>query len=301
MALSLHFHPLSSFCHKALIALNELDIDVERRFLDLGDPAQRTAFLARWPTGKMPLLVDGDRVVPETSVIIEYLAKRYGRPDQQLVPTDEDAALEVRLMDRLLDLYVMLPMQAIVGDRLRAEADRDPIAVNKARDTLAMAYGMLDERIADRAWAAGEHFSMADCAAAPSLFYAATLVPFAPSQRRLAGYFERLMQRPSVVRTSSSIRIGRRCQWRIARRSTDRPQPPLPCGMSRNRDRRHAAPAAIPRSTATPVRRSPPAPCCRERARPLHDCATASASVPPAPPAHTPRAAARDNSPAAWP
>lgn len=206
MALSLHFHPLSSFCHKALIALNELDIDVERRFLDLGDPAQRTAFLARWPTGKMPLLVDGDRVVPETSVIIEYLAKRYGRPDQQLVPTDEDAALEVRLMDRLLDLYVMLPMQAIVGDRLRAEADRDPIAVKKARDTLAMAYGMLDERIADRAWAAGEHFSMADCAAAPSLFYAATLVPFAPSQRRLAAYFERLMQRPSVVRTLEEAR-----------------------------------------------------------------------------------------------
>ncbi|WP_431101455.1 glutathione S-transferase family protein [Roseateles noduli] len=206
MALSLHFHPLSSFCHKALIALNELDIDVERRFLDLGDPAQRTAFLARWPTGKMPLLVDGDRVVPETSVIIEYLAKRYGRPDQQLVPTDEDAALEVRLMDRLLDLYVMLPMQAIVGDRLRAEADRDPIAVKKARDTLAMAYGMLDERIADRAWAAGEHFSMADCAAAPSLFYAATLVPFAPSQQRLEAYFERLMQRPSVVRTLEEAR-----------------------------------------------------------------------------------------------
>ncbi|WP_377158015.1 glutathione S-transferase family protein [Roseateles sp. UC29_93] len=206
MALSLHFHPLSSFCHKALIALNELDIDVERRFLDLGDPTQRAEFLARWPTGKMPLLVDGDRVVPETSVIIEYLAKRYGRPDQQLVPTDEDAALEVRLMDRLLDLYVMLPMQAIVGDRLRAEADRDPIAVNKARDTLAMAYGMLDERLADREWAAGEHFSMADCAAAPSLFYAATLVPFAPSQQRLAAYFERLMQRPSVVRTLEEAR-----------------------------------------------------------------------------------------------
>jgi glutathione S-transferase len=206
MALSLHFHPLSSFCHKALIALNELDIEVERRFLDLGDAAQRAEFLARWPTGKMPLLVDGDRVVPETSVIIDYLAKRYGRPDQQLVPTDEDAALEVRLMDRLLDLYVMLPIQAIVGDRLRAEADRDPIAVNKARGTLAMAYGMLEERLADREWAAGEHFSMADCAAAPSLFYAATLVPFGEAQQRLAAYFGRLMQRPSVVRTLDEAR-----------------------------------------------------------------------------------------------
>lgn len=206
MALSLHFHPLSSFCHKALIALNELDIEVERQFLNLGDPVQREAFLALWPTGKMPLLVDGDRVVPETSVIIEYLAKRYGRPDQQLVPTDEDAALEVRLMDRLLDLYVMLPMQAIVGDRLRAEADRDPIAVDKARDTLTMAYGMLDERLADREWAAGGHFSRADCAAAPSLFYAATLVPFGASQQRLAAYYARLMQRPSVVRTLDEAR-----------------------------------------------------------------------------------------------
>ncbi|WP_431287955.1 glutathione S-transferase family protein [Roseateles chitinivorans] len=206
MALRLHFHPLSSFCHKALIALNELDIEVERCFLNLGDPAQRAEFLARWPTGKMPLLVDGDRVVPETSVIIEYLARRYAGPHQQLVPADGDAALEVRLMDRLLDLYVMLPMQAIVGDRLRAEEDRDPIAVTKARETLTMAYGMLDERLADRAWAAGEHFSMADCAAAPSLFYATTLVPFAPTQQRLAAYFERLMQRPSVVRTLDEAR-----------------------------------------------------------------------------------------------
>lgn len=206
MALSLHFHPLSSFCHKALIALNELDIEVERRFLNLGDPVERAEFLAHWPTGKMPLLIDGDRVVPETSVIIEYLARHHARPDQQLVPADGDAALEVRLMDRLLDLYVMLPMQAIVGDRLRAEEDRDPIAVSKARDTLAMAYGMLDDRLADRTWAAGEHFSMADCAAAPSLFYATTLVPFASSQQRLAAYYARLMQRPSVVLTLDEAR-----------------------------------------------------------------------------------------------
>ena len=85
MALSLHFHPLSSFCHKALIALNELDIEVERRFLNLGDPVERAEFLAHWPTGKMPLLIDGDRVVPETSVIIEYLARHHARPEQQLV------------------------------------------------------------------------------------------------------------------------------------------------------------------------------------------------------------------------
>lgn len=201
MALRLHFHPLSSFCHKVLIAINELDIEVERLFLNLGDPDERAAFLARWPTGKMPLLEDGERVVPETSVIIEYLARHHARGEQQLMPADADAALEVRLMDRLLDLYVMLPMQQVVGDRIRAEADRDPVGVVKSRETLAMAYGLLDERLADRRWIAGEVFSMADCAAAPSLFYATTLVKFAPRQQRLADYFERLMARPSVART----------------------------------------------------------------------------------------------------
>lgn len=206
MALSLYFHPLSSFCHKVLIAVDELGVEIERRLLNLGDAAERAAFLAHWPTGKMPLLIDGDRVVPETSVIIEYLSQRHAVPDRSLVPTDAEAALEVRLMDRLLDLYVMLPMQAIVGDRIRAEADRDPIAVAKARETLAMAYGMLDERLADRAWMAGDTFTMADCAAAPSLFYADTLAPIPASHRRLAAYFERLMARPSVMRTLEEAR-----------------------------------------------------------------------------------------------
>lgn len=209
MALSLYFHPLSSCCHKVLIALDELGpgLEVERRFLDLGDAGQRAEFLSRWPTGKMPLLIDGDRAVPETSVIIEYLARRQPAAGQQLLPAEAEAALEVRLMDRLLDLYVMQPMQAIVADRMRAEPSRDPLGVAKARDTLAMAYGLLDARLADdRVWMAGEHFSMADCAAAPSLFYASTLLPFGPSQRRLAAYFERLMQRPSVARTLEDAR-----------------------------------------------------------------------------------------------
>lgn len=206
MALIFHFHPLSSFCHKALIALNELEVEADRRFLDLGDEAQRADFLARWPTGKMPLLIDDGRVVPETSIIIEYLARHHARPGQTLIPLDADAALEVRLMDRLLDLYVMLPMQAIVGDRLREEEDRDPFTVERSRDTLAMAYGMLEGKLADRAWMAGAAFSMADCAAAPSLFYATTIVPFTAEHPRLAAYFARLMQRPSVARTLDEAR-----------------------------------------------------------------------------------------------
>ncbi|WP_048439876.1 glutathione S-transferase family protein [Caenimonas sp. SL110] len=201
MALTLYFHPLSSCCHKVLIALYEMQIPFEGRLLNLGDEKERSDFVALWPTGKMPLLQDGDRVVPETTIIIEYLTLHHASRNYRLVPSDPDAGLEVRLLDRLLDLYVMTPMQAIVGDRLRTEADRDPIGVAKARSTLAMAYDMLEQRLAGRTWAAGEHFSMADCAAAPALFYATTLVPLTQAHPLLAAYFERLVTHPAVART----------------------------------------------------------------------------------------------------
>ncbi|RZI96025.1 MAG: glutathione S-transferase family protein [Rubrivivax sp.] len=201
MSLILHYHPLSSFCHKVLIALYELDVPFEPRLLNLGDPAQRDAFLALWPTGKMPLLQDGPRVIPETSVIIEYLARQSTPAAQTLIPADPEPALEVRLMDRLSDLYVMMPMQAIVADRLRAEADRDSLTVDKARSTLSMAYRLLEDKLAAREWLAGPDFSLADCAAAPALFYASTLVSIPAEAQRLSAYFERLMQRPSVART----------------------------------------------------------------------------------------------------
>lgn len=201
MALSLYYHPLSSHCQRVLIALYEMGIGFEPLFLDFGNAGQRASFQALWPTGKIPLLLDGERVVPETAIIIEYLALHHATHEPRLLPRDAEAALEVRLMDRLLDLYVMMPMQAIVADRIRAEADRDPVTVQKSRDTLVMAYGLLETRLADRPWLAGEQFSMADCTAAPSLFYASTLVSFGAAQPRLAAYYDRLLQRPSVART----------------------------------------------------------------------------------------------------
>jgi glutathione S-transferase len=202
MALVLHYHPLSSFCHKVLIALYELELPFEARLLNLGDPAAVEAYRKLWPTAKMPLLEDDGRVVPETSIIIEHLARRVG-DTQQLLPLDDlQASLDVRLWDRLFDHYVMHPMQAIVADRIRAEAERDPLAVRQAREKLAMAYGLIEQRLADgRTWIAGDAFTMADCAAAPSLFYAETLVPFPADRTRLAAYYERLLHRPSVART----------------------------------------------------------------------------------------------------
>jgi glutathione S-transferase len=198
--LGLYYHPLSSSCWKVLIALYESGTAFEPKLLNLGDPQEREAYLALWPVGKMPLLLDGERVVPETSVIVEYLAQREPAGAGRLVPQDAAQALEVRLMDRLLDLYGMMPMQAIVADRLRAEADRDALAVEQARGTLATLYGVLERKLEGREWMAGETFSLADCTAAPALFYAFTLVPLPPGHPQLAGYFERVLQRPSVAR-----------------------------------------------------------------------------------------------------
>jgi glutathione S-transferase len=123
-----------------------------------------------------------------------------------LLPHDPDAALEVRLWDRLFDLCLMTPMQALTADLLRAPADRDALGVAQARNTLASAYALIDRHLAGRTWAAGDAFSMAECAAAPALFYAVTYVPFAPQQAQLAAYFERLMAHPAVALTIDQAR-----------------------------------------------------------------------------------------------
>jgi len=204
--LALHYHPLSSYCHKVLIALDELGIEAEKRLLNLGDPAERSAFLALWPTGKMPLLIDQGRPIPETSIIIEHLQRHHASAGRALIPHDPDAALQVRLWDRLFDLYVMTPMQAFTANLLRPEGERDALGVARAREGLSSAYAWIDRHLEGRTWVAGDAFTMADCAAAPALFYAVTYVPMAPPHGRLAAYFDRLMERPSVARTIDEAR-----------------------------------------------------------------------------------------------
>lgn len=202
MSLTLHMHPLSSYCWKALIALYENDTPFEARVLDLSDPAVVATFKALWPTTKMPLLCDTarDRTIPETSIIIEYLQAAYPGP-VRFIPDDPDAALRVRLMDRLFDLYVMTPMQAIVADRIRpADAAKDPYGVAQARSQLAMAYGLLERELEGRTWAAGEDFSLADCAAAPALFYADKVAPLGETHPIVSAYLDRLLARPSFAR-----------------------------------------------------------------------------------------------------
>jgi len=195
MSLTLYYHPLASFCHKVLIALYEHGIAFDKRLIDLGDESDRNALQSVWPVGKFPVVRDGDRVVPESSTIIEYLDHVHAKA-AKLVPDDWETALAVRSWDRHFDNYVQVPVQQIVLDRLRG-AGGD---MAQERALLATSYAMIERQLAGRTWIAGHDFSMADCAAAPALFYASTLVPFAEGQANLRAYFERLMARPSVRR-----------------------------------------------------------------------------------------------------
>jgi glutathione S-transferase len=202
---TLLFHPLASYCHKVLIALYERGVDFTPLVIDLADPVSAADLLAAWPVGKIPVLRDGERNIPETTVIIEYLDRHFPTAPP-LVPADPEEALEARLWDRFFDNYVSTPMQKIVADVLRPEADRDRYGVVEARGSLRLAYGQVEARMATRTWAAGERFTLADCAALPALFYADTLEPFATDHPNLAAYCERLLARPSVARTLDEAR-----------------------------------------------------------------------------------------------
>ena len=199
MALTFYFHPLSSFCWKVLVALYEADIPFEPKVVDLGDPAERAAFQAVWPLAKFPVLHDEARGVttPESTIIIEYLAQHYPAA-AGLMPADPDQARQVRLLDRLIDSYIHLPMQQVVGERLRPEGHKDPFGAEQSRAAIRRGYDLVGPMIRGP-WAAGEAFTLADCAALPALYYADYAVALA-DWPTLAGYLERLKARPSVAR-----------------------------------------------------------------------------------------------------
>jgi glutathione S-transferase len=207
VSLTLFYHPLASFCWKVQIALYEKGIDFRREIVNLADATSSARFFELWPVGKMPLLRDEerDRTVPETTIIVEYLDQHY--PGQRaLFPTDEDQRLDARLWDRFYDLYVQTPMQRIVSNQLRAENERDPRTVTEAHSALRLAYDMVEHQLAQRTWAVGEEFSVADCAAFPGLFYATTLEPLTSTHVNASAYFERLVQRPSIRRVIEEAR-----------------------------------------------------------------------------------------------
>ena len=205
-ALTVYMHPLSSYCWKALIALYELGAPFRRELIE-GRPSDNEKLRRLWPMAKMPLLHDAARgdVVPEASIIIEYLQQHYPAPTS-LIPFDAGLQLEVRLWDRFFDLYVHTPMQKLVNDRLRAPGHQDSTGAAEARATLATAYELLEKRMRSRHWVTGDSFTMADCAALPALFYSAAAQPFLPAHPHLTRYFERLLTRPSVQCTIDGAR-----------------------------------------------------------------------------------------------
>ena len=204
MSLTLYFHPFSSFCQKVLIALYENGTPFQPHAVDLMNPDQAAAFKKVWPMGRFPVLRDEarGRTIPESSIIIEHLDLHYPGATR-FVPEDPDRANRMRLLDRFFDLDVNVPMAKIVTDRLRPAGKNDGFGVEAAKMQLQTALGILDRDMAANTWAAGDTFGMADCAAAPALYYANLVMPFATTHKNAAAYFDRLMQRGSFARVLS--------------------------------------------------------------------------------------------------
>jgi glutathione S-transferase len=203
MALVLHAHPFSSYCQKVLIALYENDTPFTLQMLADADSFAELARL--WPFRLMPVLQDGGETVREASIIVEHLMLRHPGP-VRLIPQDPKAALKVRFLDRVFDNYVMGPMQRVVGDALRGAGERDPKGVADAKARLDQSYEWLDGELKGRTWAAGEAFTLADCAAAPSLFYADWVRPIAEKFGTVRAYRARLLKQPSFARAVEEAR-----------------------------------------------------------------------------------------------
>ncbi|KPF72644.1 glutathione S-transferase [Bosea sp. AAP35] len=205
MSLQLFAHPFSSYSQKVLIALYESDTPFTLRLLSSENPKNGEEFAALWPVKRFPVLVDGAETILESSIIIEHLELHHPG-SRRLLPAEPKAALPVRLMDRFFDNYVMSPLMKIVFDRIRVTEDRDPPGVAEARALLDAAYQWLDGKLADREWACGGAFSMADCAAAPSLFYADWAHEIDAAYANTRAYRARLLARPSVARCVEEAR-----------------------------------------------------------------------------------------------
>jgi glutathione S-transferase len=205
MPLQLYAHPFSSYCQKVLTALYENGTPFEMQLVHGPDDGPLRELAARWPIKRFPMLLDDGHMVVEASCIIEYLQAHHPGP-VRLVPDDVDEALEVRMMDRFFDNYVSTPQQKVVSDRLRPETVRDPHGVAEARALLDTAYGWLDAVMADRQWASGGDFSLADCAAAPFLFYADWTHRIGDAYANVRAYRQRLLARPSFARAVDEAR-----------------------------------------------------------------------------------------------
>ncbi|WP_338426286.1 glutathione S-transferase family protein [Sphingopyxis kveilinensis] len=203
MTIELFSHPFSSYCQKALIAFYENDIAFTERMLE--EPGVGDELASLWPMKRFPILRENGRVVMEATTIIEYLGVHHPGP-VKLIPEDPDLAWQVRMLDRVFDNYVMTPQGKFVFDALRPEGSRDPHGVEEARKLLDTSYAWLDEHMRGKTWAVGETFTLADCAAAPSLFYADWTHRIPERYENLIAYRARLLARPSFARAVDEAR-----------------------------------------------------------------------------------------------
>ena len=205
MTLALYGHPFSSFTQKVLIALYENATPFEFRSIAPDQPENAADWASRWSLRKFPLLADGSRSVAESSIIIEYLQLKHPGP-VRLLPADPMAALDVRFLDRFFDLHVMDPMQLAVNGALKVIPMDTDKGVAIATKRLERAYAWLELHLAGKTWAAGDNFTLADCAAAPSLFYADWTYAIPAKYPVLRAYRARLLARPSFARAVEEAR-----------------------------------------------------------------------------------------------
>lgn len=206
MTLVLMQHPFASYCWKALIALYELDLPFESRLVDGVEGREQLAQL--WPPASIPVLVDEEAglTLPESTMIVEYV-DALATGGASLIPADPAEALQARLWDRFADGYLSTPMQKIVADELRPDGGRDPVGVAQVREQLATSYGVLDDRLADRPWAAGETFTLADCATFPPLFDLRAIHRWdVAGHANITRYYRDLATRPSIARVVEEAR-----------------------------------------------------------------------------------------------
>lgn len=204
MSLQLFAHPFSSYCQKVLIALWADGTPFEYRMLDGDHPDNMAELKRRWPFALFPMLVDDGETVVETTPIIEHLQARH--PGRNIWIPDGELGRRIRFLDRFFDQYVMNTMTVSVFNALRPEGSRDPFGVEHALGKLRIAYDWLEENLGEGPWAVGDAFTLADCAAAPSLFYADWVEEIGPDRPRLSAYRARLLAHPQVSRAVDEAR-----------------------------------------------------------------------------------------------
>jgi glutathione S-transferase len=203
MSLTLYAHPFAAYCWKVLIALYENATPFSYRVVE--HAADWAELEALWPIKKFPVLTDGNTTVVESTIIVEYLMRRFPGP-AQMIPTNDDAALVVRSMDRVFDNYVMTPMQTLVSDRMRMDSEREAKSAADARKLLDVVYGWLETQVIHGSWLCGGTFSLAECSAAPALFYADWVHPIGDRFPSVLAYRRRVLSRPSVARVVGEAR-----------------------------------------------------------------------------------------------